>query len=253
MTEVMPARDFSLRMRVAAYTSLPALLFVSSLAAIPLVAVALVRGTDPTNISILAALLLTVVAELAVVGAALAWTHQFKTARDVLGLKNFRLKTVAMGAGLGLFFLVGLQVLAVLLAASGNSVESSDTSVSLGSAEGFQRYLVLFLIVPLIVPFVEELYFRGYVLGFLLKGHRLEGQDVRAKMVKVSILFSALFFSLAHFQGASSATDFFILIWIFMFAIVLGVVRVKTDSIYPTYAAHLVYNGLTSVLLFISL
>ena len=85
MLEVTPARDYSGRMRVAAYLSLPALFFASTIAAIPLIMWAIVRGSDPTDVSILAALLLTVVAELLVIVVALAFVGRLRSPRDILG------------------------------------------------------------------------------------------------------------------------------------------------------------------------
>lgn len=244
---------YSKRLKVAAYLSFPALFVMSTLAAIPLVMLAVVRGSDPTTIGVSAALALTVVAELLVVAAALAWGGQWKHAREVLGLKNFSWKTTLAGAGVGLFFIVGLQLLGMLLTALGSGVESSDTSVSIAAVAGVERYLVLLLLVPLVVPLVEELFFRGYVLGFLLKGHGVGDRPLSTPLGKWALVFTSLVFAAAHFQGAGSLSDLFVVAWIFLFAVVIGVVRVRTASLYPCYAAHLVYNLSTSLLIFFAM
>jgi sodium transport system permease protein len=91
----------------------------------------------------------------------------------------------------------------------------------------------LALLVALTPAICEELAFRG----FILSGLRRLGNPQRA------ILFSAIFFGVSHglgIQQAISAT---------LIGLVIGFICVRTGSIFPCMAYHLVHNGALVLLL----
>lgn len=198
---------------------------------------------------ITAAVLITVLAEILVIILALVLTGKMKQWRDTLYLKNFRFKNVAMGFFVGLSLFVILQAVSIGISMSGGKIESSNTSSDLEAIDGFTKYIVLFFIVPFIVPLVEELFFRGVIFGFFNKS----GIQSKKLSLIVGMLLSAIMFGTAHFQGFDSPTGVFV---VFLTA-TIGAVNCwlvyKTDSIYTAYACHAGYNLATSGLMLLAM
>ena len=92
--------------------------------------------------------------------------------------------------------------------------DASDTSLAL-----------LAFSVAILTPFAEELLFRGFILGMLLKRY----SDTQ------SIVISSLIFAIAHEPIA--------MILAFGGGLLYGWVRVRTGSILPGMIAHAIWNG----------
>ena len=92
--------------------------------------------------------------------------------------------------------------------------EASDTSLAL-----------LAFSVAILTPFAEELLFRGFILGMLLKRY----SDTQ------SIVISSLIFAIAHEPIA--------MVLAFGGGLLYGWVRVRTGSILPGMIAHAIWNG----------
>ena len=92
--------------------------------------------------------------------------------------------------------------------------EASDTSLAL-----------LAFSVTILTPFAEELLFRGFILGMLLKRY----SDTQ------SIVISSLIFAIAHEPIA--------MVLAFGGGLLYGWVRVRTGSILPGMIAHAIWNG----------
>jgi len=226
-------KDYDLRRRIVALTIVPAMLIASVIVAIP---AALIGGA---SVSIVVALIITIIAELAVIAWALNFGGLLKGWATNLGLRNFKWKYVLLGIGAGQVFYWGLQLLAYVLALTGNPVSSSDTSQSLSSVSGVIGVIVLVLFVPFIVPFIEEVLFRGVIVTSL--------QNSKWKAAWISILVSAVSFGIMHIQGFSSITDLFTAIWITIMGGVFAFLYLKTKSLWTTIAAHSIYNLTSSV------
>lgn len=95
---------------------------------------------------------------------------------------------------------------------------ASDTSLAL-----------LAFSVAILTPFAEELLFRGFILGMLLKRY----SDTQ------SIVISSLIFAIAHEPIA--------MILAFGGGLLYGWVRVRTGSILPGMIAHAIWNGFITV------
>ena len=96
--------------------------------------------------------------------------------------------------------------------------DASDTSLAL-----------LAFSVAILTPFAEELLFRGFILGMLLKRY----SDTQ------SIVISSLIFAIAHEPIAMALA--------FGGGLLYGWVRVRTGSILPGMIAHAIWNGFITV------
>lgn len=84
----------------------------------------------------------------------------------------------------------------------------------------------------LIAPLCEETFFRGYLFGGLLRG--MNGW--------AAVLVSAVLFTLVHGDIGSAVP-------LFVFGIVLAVIRWRTGSIWPGVALHAANNALAAAIL----
>ena len=100
--------------------------------------------------------------------------------------------------------------------------DASDTSLAL-----------LAFSVAILTPFAEELLFRGFILGMLLKRY----SDTQ------SIVISSLIFAIAHEPIA--------MVLAFGGGLLYGWVRVRTGSILPGMIAHAIWNGFITVVVII--
>lgn len=191
-------------------------------------------------LAFIASELLILALALSVVGC--SFRGKINNWKDTLYIKNFRFKQVANGffVGIALFFI--LQATAVLIKSSGEQIESSDTSESLQQVDGIGRYIVLLFLVPFIVPLVEELFFRGFIFGFIAKS----GMKNKKLALAFGIIFSSVMFGLAHNQGFDTATGWFVVILTATIGAVNCWLIYKSDSIWPAYACHASYNLCTT-------
>ncbi len=98
----------------------------------------------------------------------------------------------------------------------------------------------LFFALALIViaaPFIEEFLFRGCLQNFLRK---IMG-------VKLSIMLTSLFFSLLHFSFSQQASNFPLLVSLFIFSLYLGFVYEKTRSLSSSIILHMTFNTISAV------
>ena len=84
---------------------------------------------------------------------------------------------------------------------------------------------MLFVSVAILTPIVEELMFRGYILDAIKRNH----SDWTA------IIWSSILFGLIHL-------DTFVMGQAFMGGILYGWIRIRTDSLLPSIAGHMMWN-----------
>ncbi|MEK7448482.1 MAG: CPBP family intramembrane glutamic endopeptidase, partial [Planctomycetota bacterium] len=94
---------------------------------------------------------------------------------------------------------------------------------------GFRHVLSGFLMIAVIAPVAEEIFFRGFLQGALRR--RLSFWP--------AIIISALFFALLHFRFAAGP-------FLFTFGLLLGYLYEKTQSLIPVITVHLVHNSIIS-------
>ncbi len=97
------------------------------------------------------------------------------------------------------------------------------------------EYVLAFISLVIIAPVAEEILFRGYLLGKLLKH----------APVWIAVVLSAGLFAVAHGQF-NLALDTFAL------GLVLGMLRIYSGSIWPSIFLHMLKNGVAFYFLFIS-
>ena len=90
-------------------------------------------------------------------------------------------------------------------------------------------FVAFFLVVTFVAPAVEELTYRGLGISLLAPWG-----------IVPAVLVSGALFGAAH--GLIVALPI-----LTIFGIVNGVLRVRTDSIYPPMALHAVFNGLALI------
>ena len=91
---------------------------------------------------------------------------------------------------------------------------------------------LLFLSVAIVTPIVEELMFRGYILDAINRKH----SDWTA------IIWSSILFGLLHFLGGA-----FYIGSALIGGIIYGWIRVRTGSLLPSIASHMVWNMLALI------
>ncbi len=147
---------------------------------------------------------------------------------------------IPFGAFVGLVGYVFLQLGAKITSQLvGSQVGTSDTSSSLGEIPGIQKVLILFLFVSLLGPILEELYFRGFIVSSL--------QHSKLNKTWFIVLVSAISFGVMHFQGASTATDVFVLLWTAIIGAGFAGLLIWSKSIWTSASAHIAYNLITAI------
>lgn len=104
-----------------------------------------------------------------------------------------------------------------------------------------QPLLFLFLgfTIIFIVPFIEELLFRGFLQSYL----RQKWGSNKA------ILFTALFFSLFHFSAKQGLGNIQLIISLFVLSWYLGFIYERQKSLWAPYGLHMTFNALSVIAL----
>jgi len=150
--------------------------------------------------------------------------------------------TVGLGAGLAGIVVIDV-VVGTVLSQFGlkppNQLEQFQSVLNQGPLG-----LVLFLIAAAVVaPFVEELFFRGFLFGVYR----------RRQPLWLAYLVSSLLFAVLHLSNRMSRSEAIALsVGIFLLALILAAVYRYTDSLYPGMLAHAV-NNTAAILLFYSI
>ena len=149
-----------------------------------------------------------------------------------------------LGIAAGIVMFLTLQGVAILLNSNGVSLESSDTSTTLSDNSSFIMHVVIYFVcVPFIIPFVEELFFRGMVMSVFVNAI----SNPKTGRI-LAVVVSSVIFGLVHFQGFSTFTDLFMIVWTGIIGVVGALSVLKFNSIWPAFALHMAYNGITVLL-----
>ena len=111
---------------------------------------------------------------------------------------------------------------------------SSNTDLGTNWGSSSIDIAFLFLSVAIVTPIAEELFFRGYVLDAINRKHG----DWTA------IIWSAMLFGLVH-------VDPFTMGQAFMGGIIYGWIRMRTGSLLPAIACHMMWNMLALVVTYL--
>lgn len=91
------------------------------------------------------------------------------------------------------------------------------------------------IVVGIIVPIAEEVFFRGAIQNALIQWDRIKSRPYMA------ILVSALLFSLGHLNPAQIPSTL-------VFGLIMGWLAYRTGSLVPGIAVHIFHNSLASIL-----
>ena len=156
-----------------------------------------------------------------IVGVTWFAARGFEDPREGLGLRSFAPRWIWITLGLAILSLIVSAALEPVLHAG----EEQGLAPDEWREDRVAAFVVNGLVVSLVVPFAEELFYRGLgvrALGFL-------GQWA-------AILGTALAFALAHgLLVGIPALGFF--------GVALAWVRWRSRSVWPGFIAHAVYNG----------
>lgn len=220
---------------------LSGLLVVLLLGAVIAVAVGVADPqADPADPPATLALGLTLLQNLVLVAAAIgfAWTVSRPWPRD------FGLRATRFLPGLGwaaLTIAVLLAVLVVLTLALGVEQQQSSENVleSLGVDQGMVSFALAALLVCVLVPVSEEVFFRGYFFTALRSRFR-----VGAAAGITGVTFGAM--HLANFLAGSSLEEGIVgIVSLSIFGVALCLLYWRTGSLYPCIGAHAFNNTLT--------
>jgi membrane protease YdiL (CAAX protease family) len=150
---------------------------------------------------------------------------------ETVGLRRFQWRWVGIAIGLIILVLIAGQLLEPLLHAGDKQGLEPDE----WRPDRARAFWLNALVASTVVPFAEELFFRGVGVRVWLP---LGGGT--------AIVITALAFGLAH--GILVALPILV-----PFALALGWVRWRSDSVWPGVIAHGFYNGSALLVLYVTL
>lgn len=236
--EIIIEKDYPARRLIAGTMALPMLLLLSTIIVLPLIIF-----SPPLATRISVALPLTIIAEILTIWWALSYAWPKEEWKSALSLVKPTKKQIILGLSVGLGLMLLLQLVGTAFSAMGFNIQSSETSTSLASLSGGERILVFYILSPLIVPVIEELFFRGYIMN-ALRGSTLPSKGRTA----AAVIISSVFFAMVHIQGFSTFTDIFLPVWIFVVALSSALLVVRFKTIWIAVASHVAYNSSTVIL-----
>jgi membrane protease YdiL (CAAX protease family) len=164
----------------------------------------------------------TIVAYALIAGVTFLLALPYEKPAEAIGLNPFRWRWVGIAMGL----IIGVLLIALALEPLLHGGQEQGLAPEEWDPDRAGAFLVNGIVVATVVPFTEELFFRG--LG------------VRALSFLggiVAVVATGVVFGLSH--GIPGALPPLVL-----FGIALGWVRLRSDSVWPGVVAHGFYNGL---------
>jgi len=164
------------------------------------------------------------------------WVKKYRTTAKELGLAEFPKFSDFLWAPIGFFaYMILSYILTLIGMATPFYDKTSVQDVGFTNLTHNYEYILAFLTLVVIAPVAEEVLFRGYLLGKLRKNVSLI----------VSILITSLLFAIVHL-------NFNVGVDVFALSIILCLLRIKTDSLWPAIFLHMIKNGLAFYFLFIN-
>lgn len=163
-----------------------------------------------------------------------------------LKIDGFRRQDLMAGMRLGGAMWLGLQIIKIIAVFSGIHVDPSTTTSTLASTSGLWYVFIFLFCVPVLVPFVEELLFRG-ALSSVFESVL----SPRASSV-LFVVVSTFWFGLAHLQGAASVTDLLVVAWTATIGLVNCLLVLRQKTIWGAFGLHMAHNGITVLLMLIA-
>lgn len=153
-----------------------------------------------------------------------AWLRKGPSIKDYFAIVPIGTRKHLLYLAIGLVFIM-------LTGLANHLLEVPIPDFILAAYTSTQFKLLLWFTICIVVPVYEELVFRGFALAGL--------QNTRLGWVGAVVLVSLLWTSL-HFQY-----DLFLMAQVFLFGLVIGVVRVRSGSILPAIGLHILINTIS--------
>lgn len=196
----------------------------------------LLGGVNPAILSTVTGAIVYTLTLLLVIGLPIL-VKNYKTSKKDLGLEKLPTWIDLLLAPAGFLVYLFLSAILILLATQFFTFFDADQVQDTGFnqlGQGFE-YLLAFVTLVIIAPVAEEILFRGYLFGKLMKH----------VPIWIAILITSALFGLAH--GAWNVG-----IDVFALSIVLCLLRLTSKSLWPSILLHMMKNGLAFYLLFIN-
>lgn len=150
--------------------------------------------------------------------------------KSKFGRDGYNVSEIAGGTTLGFFLQTAavLVIMVIFMLFKGGTEGVTNNVIVQKTALGAN--IVLYFYVCIFGPLLEELLFRGIVL-----------EVIRPYNERFAIVFSALIFGLMHGNITQAVNGF-------MIGLVLGALYVRSGSLVPSTAMHMLMNSVTSVL-----
>lgn len=186
-----------------------------------------------------------------ILGTAGVWIVSSLLPDDLAGLvmgKSGGWKKWLKGVGLGFLFVPVIFFVTWVIGTIISLTTSEERSLQLSlemlvNLRGTSfLFWILAPIVIFIVPYVEEMLFRGFLQGFL------NG----LLHPTLAVLCTSAVFALFHYSPLQKSSNFEIMAGLFVFSILASNVRAKEDSIWASIGLHAAFNA-TSLCLFFRL
>lgn len=125
--------------------------------------------------------------------------------------------------------------------------KSGVQQVAVEQLKQYQEFPFLFLwmsfVIACIVPFIEELLFRGFLQTYL-----------RQKIGRIFALFiTAFLFAIVHFSPSQGLGNFELIPALFVLACFLGMLYEKFQSLWASIGLHATFNGLTILFIYLNI
>ena len=196
----------------------------------------LLGGINPAILSTVTGAVVYTLTLLMVIGLPMLVKNYRTTKKDV-GLEKLPTWIDLLLAPAGFLVYIFVSGILILLATQFFTFFDADQVQDTGFnqlGQGYE-YLLAFVTLVIIAPVAEEILFRGYLFGKLMKH----------MPIWVAILITSALFGLAH--GAWNVG-----IDVFALSIVLCLLRLTSKSLWPAILLHMMKNGLAFYLLFIN-
>ncbi|MCA9001560.1 MAG: CPBP family intramembrane metalloprotease [Planctomycetes bacterium] len=197
---------------------------------------AIYGDVDMENLGVVPILASTIVVNLILVAGVWTLGVNLGAKRDAYGMSEWpSFSHMKSGVLMFLACLPGVYGSSLLwigsLSLAGVHVEPQDVAQLVGTAEGYERWIVL-VFASILVPILEEFLFRGFLQTWL----------VQSQGVVTGILVTSFLFAMLH--GATAFGG------LLAFSLAAGLIRHWTGSLWPAVWVHMCNNGIMSIALF---
>lgn len=187
---------------------------------------------------------------------------------------KIKAKDILLGLGIaGLGFAV-VQGVSALAGALGVDMSDASNTEAFTSQTGVWKYVLFIGMVSLVGPFMEEMFFRGFLMQALIKHFRRGNirsprggfsswvQENSAYTFHlylgfrnwcykykyaISAILSSIFFGMMHFQGTTPG-QWMVVVVTGLLGLVFAIVTIKTRRLGPAIIGHIAYNGTVAII-----